>query len=246
MTRTSAPRWSPRRRSLAAATALASLVAMALTTAARADASPAAPAQLSVTLTDGVSEVHSDSDVHYSATVTNQGTRPITTRLVLTAPGYVNITRAPGARVAAHSATWRITVPASKSVTRTAAAHIATIAKGDYRVTTLASVYATNSAAGVPLIRTAVANTITGVTDPARTVKPTSAARQPSSSSSSSHWPLWGGGFALALLLLGAGGWGWSRRRRGAGAGAAPTPAISEPDAVLSGASGRHRASQVE
>jgi LPXTG-motif cell wall-anchored protein len=87
-------------------------------------------------------------------------------------------------------------------------------------VTVLASLYRGASVAGSPLIRTADADRIAGVKDPAHTVPspgrsspPRAAGSRGSSSGAPLTWSLAGAGF-VALL---AGGLIWRRRRRSLG-----------------------------
>jgi len=99
-------------------------------------------------------------------------------------------------------------------------------------VIALASLYRAKTAGGIPLIRTAVANTIAGVTDPARTVKGAPSPATGKRDSSGPNWLLVAGGPALALVLLAAGTLLWRRRRRSGGSGgAAASPADSGVEA---------------
>jgi LPXTG-motif cell wall-anchored protein len=217
-------------------------------------AAPPPPAQLSITLTDGVTQVHSNTDVTYTTKVINQGSRPVTAELVLSTPTYVTITHAAGAKAADHAATWRITVRPGRSVSRTTTAHIGAISKTDYRVTTVASLYPGKATTGVPLIRTAVANTIAGVTDPARTVTRPASHPKGQHASSSTNWLVVIGGPALAVVLLAAAVLWWRRRRGGRGAGSAaaavvepplagaPEESAADPARLAPAATGRHHA----
>lgn len=174
------------------------------------------PAGLSITLTDGVTQVRSDMDVTYTVKVGNAGGTKVTAKLVLTAPAYATLSRAAAAGTGKHIVTWKITVPAGKAITRTASAHIGTIARTDLRVTTLASLYQGKSSSGVPLIRTADANSIAGVTDPAHTVPPPGhpgRSLQQHTDSGPSLWLIVGLPIAAVLLLAAAAALWWRRRR---------------------------------
>jgi hypothetical protein len=206
---------------------LLAVLAAGLATSATAAAKSATP-QLSITLDDGVTQVRSDTDVSYTAKVSNHGSAAVHATLVLATPGYVAVTRAAGATVTAHAATWSITVMPGKSAIRTAKAHIGTIAKTDYRVTTLASVFRGKSTTGLPLIRTAVANKISGVTDPAHTVTSHAASATSRHGSSGTNWALVAVLPAAVLAALLAGGFLWRRRGRHEPAEPAARP-VTEP-----------------
>jgi len=206
-----------------------------------AQAAPAPPAQLSIALTDNLTQAHSNSDVSYAAKVTNNGTSPVSAELVLSTPSYVTVTHATGAKVVAHAATWRITVRPGHSVSKSATARIGVIAKGDYRVSTLASLYEEEATSGVPLIRTAVANTIAGVTDPAHTIKGTTPHQVRTGGSAGTNWLLVAGLPALvAVLLLGATLLWWRRRQESDGPASPAEPALELP-ADLAAAFAAHR-----
>lgn len=210
-----------------------------------AEATPAPPAQLSISLTDGLAQVRSNTDVRYATRVTNNGSAPISAELVLSTPTYVTITHAPGAKVARHTVTWRITVRPGRVVSRPATAHIGTIAKTDYRVTTLASLYRGKETSGIPLIRTAVANPIVGVTDPAGTVKGSPRRLAGKHGTSHTNWLLLAGVPGLALVLLAILTLVWSRRRRDRrAASTAQTTARADGPLPASVATGRHHVSE--
>lgn len=154
----------------------------------------AAPQGLSVTVSDDKNEVRSDSDTAYKATVRNDGTEPAKVTLVLTVPGYVTITDAPDADIADTNATWTVQIDPGKAITTTANTHIKDIPAGQFRVTTLASVYE-NDTNQSPLIRNADANRIQGVTDPADTRR--NPAASSTNTSSSATWSTW-----LLIILL--------------------------------------------
>jgi hypothetical protein len=149
-------------------TATVSLVSLAPT--ARAATSQAAPPPgLSVTISDATAQTASKATLTYTSTLTNAGTRPVTAQLVLAIPSYASYAQATGATVNKQTATWPVTVAAGKAVTKRAAVTIGTIPKGEVRVTTLISVYLPGHPPTL-LIRSAEANRIQGVTDPAHSV----------------------------------------------------------------------------
>ncbi|GAA3876417.1 hypothetical protein GCM10022381_18730 [Leifsonia kafniensis] len=152
---------------------------LALGGAATSAAAAEVPTGLSVTITDGVDEVTAGSDVTYTAELSNTGSDPVTATLVVTVPGYVEITAADGAEsdgtesvtaATATDAAWVVTVEPGAVATVAVGARVGEIPADELRVTTLVSVYlgdGDDARAAAPVIRSADANTIEGVTDPA-------------------------------------------------------------------------------
>ncbi|HZC72835.1 MAG TPA: hypothetical protein VE442_19215 [Jatrophihabitans sp.] len=174
------------------------------------------PTGVSVSLTDSHQQIRSGKAVHYAARLTNSGGRLLHARLVVEVPGYVAIINARHAKITTHSASWRVTVRPGRAISRTVAAHIGTIANGDYRVTALASVYRGRGTDRL-LVRTADADKVFGVTDQTRTIRhapPTAAQPRPD-----------GGGSRVLLvavlasvdgvIAVGLAGLVWWRRRPG-------------------------------
>jgi hypothetical protein len=160
----------------------------------------APPPGLSVTIDNGITHVSSDTDTTYTTTVANAGTDPVAVTVVVTVPPFAKPGDAPGATVEGANATWTLTVDpgTNKSVTMTA--HVAAIPKGTYRVTTVASVYLGDTAAGAPVIRSADADKIPGVKDPIVTSGRTPA---PAASSTGSYsWVLPVGITGVIVILL--------------------------------------------
>jgi hypothetical protein len=144
------------------------LSAPAATAAATADPG-AMPAGLSIAISDGRAGTAPGSSSNYTATVTNGGPAAVTGKLVITLPSHATYSEATGAHIQKSDATWQVTVPPGKSVTRQATADVGRIPKGEVRVTTLATLYASDDRGRI-LVRAADANAIRGIVDPARTV----------------------------------------------------------------------------
>ena len=90
----------------------------------------AAPAGLSVTITDGSDEVTSNTGVTYTAELTNAGSEPVTATLVITVPPFATLKAAEGGEIAAPAATdatWTVTVDPGASASVTASATIGAI-----------------------------------------------------------------------------------------------------------------------
>jgi hypothetical protein len=176
-------------------------------------AAAAPPVELSISLSDGVGEVHSAMDVTYAAKVTNGGGAKVAGRLEIAVPGYVKLKKGGGGKVSKQTATWTVTVPAGKTVSRSVRAHIGDITKGEVRVTALASVFQGRS--DVPLIRTADADRIAGVHDPAPAAPtPKPAANAAKDDGGVNLWLV--AGLPGAAVVLIAAAW-LLRRRRHAG-----------------------------
>ncbi|MGO4535759.1 hypothetical protein [Leifsonia sp. 2MCAF36] len=195
---------------LAGGALLSVLLGAPAAVAATAAAPEAAPAGLSIAISDGVAATASGSTSKYTATVTNDGTAPVTGKLVITLPAQAKYSEAGGAHVEKSDAVWQVTVPAGKSVTHRVTADIGRIPKGEVRVTTLATLYAADDGSRI-LVRAADANAIQGVVDPAHTVgqKPAKAA----DSGGSPALLVVGVAISVVLLALAATGVVWLRRR---------------------------------
>jgi len=125
----------------------------------------AAPPGLSISITSANSDVHPGDRLSYVATLRNDGTSAIDGRLVVTVPSYVRISGAAGGDLTGSEASWTVQVPAGGSVTEKVTAVLGGIPKGELRITTLVGLYLGDAAQ--PVIRSAEADTIAGVTDPA-------------------------------------------------------------------------------
>lgn len=179
-------------------------------------AGPTSPVRLSIALTDNHITMAAHSAAAYTATVTNSGIQAVSGTLVFAAPGFVQYPDAARhGMITKHDARWKITVPGGQSVTERVTVRVGTIPKSAIRVTSLASFYI-GAASGSPVIRTADADRIAGVQDPAPAPAITPPAAKPKTGSAGGGlgavgWSLIGGG-ALALVALVA-GLGIRRRR---------------------------------
>jgi hypothetical protein len=169
------------------------------------------PPGLSVTISDATAQTTSKATLTYTSTLTNAGTRPVTAQLVLAIPGYASYVQATGATVDKQNATWPVTVPAGRSVVKKASVTLGTIPQGEVRVTTLISVYLPGHPPTL-LIRSAEANRIQGVSDPAHTVNTAGANRGGSRPISAGTVAAIAVPGVLVLLLVGA--WALRARRR--------------------------------
>lgn len=169
------------------------------------------PAGLSIAISDGVAETASGLSSNYTATVTNRGSTPVTGKLVITLPSHATYSDAKGAHIDKADATWQVTVAPGKSESRRATADVGRIPKGEVRVTTLATLYASGDRAQI-LVRAADANAIQGVVDPAHTVgqKPKTAVVAPGNPT----LLIVGGAIFAVLLALVATGMLLLRRRK--------------------------------
>lgn len=147
-------------------TAAAGLSMILLLTGATWSASAETPPGLSITIDNGATETAPNSEVTYSTTLANSGTKSVVATIVVSVPAFATITKAPEGKIDGVDATWTVTVKpgAKKSVSTTA--HIGVIPEGEYRTTVLASVYLGKTATGAPVIRSADADKIPGVADP--------------------------------------------------------------------------------
>jgi hypothetical protein len=128
-----------------------------------------APAGVSISITDGVSEVDSGSVVQYRATITNIGPAPVSGILTVTIPDYSKYVDPITADVSGDGASWSVTVDPGKSVSKKVKVTVGTIPRREVRVTTLATLTASDDPAHI-LVRTADPDLIRGVQDPAHTV----------------------------------------------------------------------------
>jgi hypothetical protein len=185
-----------------------------------ASAAPA-PVKLSITVTDDATLIHPKSATEYSATVTNQGSRSVRGTLVLTTPDYLRYAHVRGnGKITNGDVRWKITVGAGQAVTERVTVRVQSIPKSAVRVTTLASFYL-GRVTDTPVIRTADADRIPGVKDPApvaapRTAIPKKPHREAAASDSAGFgalgWSLVGGGAVLVLLAAGLLARRWRRR----------------------------------
>ncbi len=182
-------------------------------------AAPAAT-RLSISVSDGVSQVRDKTSVAYVATVVNAGTAPVTGRLVLEVPQYARYGRVRAATVVHRTASWTVRVQPGATVRRRAPVRIGTIPSGQLRVTSLASLFL-GSVTGSPAIRAADSDRIAGVVDPPATPVRSPVSRARAAPPGRDHrgagaW-LWLGlpsvGLAAAAV---AGLLVWRRRRAGA------------------------------
>jgi hypothetical protein len=200
---------------LIALTILTFLTALTGAGAARAETPPPG---LSIAIDNGADQTRANTDVSYRTTLANDGTSPVTAVIVVTVPPFASIEKAGDGTVDGIDATWKVTVdPGQKEVVSTSA-HIGSIPEGQYRVTTLASVYLGDTAAGAPLIRSADTDKIPGVTDPvvaASSPKPQPAPSKADSATAAFAWvlPTLIGG-SIGLLVVAAIIIMWAKRRQ--------------------------------
>jgi hypothetical protein len=96
--------------------------------------------------------------------------------LTVTIPAYSKYVDPIAADVSGDGASWSVTVDPGKSVSRNVKVTVGTIPKGEVRVTTLATLTASDDPARI-VVRTADPDLIRGVQDPAHTVgRPTAGA----------------------------------------------------------------------
>lgn len=194
---------------------------------------PAPPVGLSVGLSDGRTQVHSDLGVIYTATLSNGAAKPVTADLLLTVPAYLTIRAAGGAKITKQNATWPVTVEPGETVSKSLSAHIGTIPKTERRLTSLITVYQ-GAATDRPVIRSAAVNTIAGVGGPAQGNQPVSV-RHTSTRAHNDSDARWLVLIAIAaVLVLAAACFIWLRRRRETAPAAAQTATdASEDDEAL-------------
>jgi hypothetical protein len=191
-----------------ARTALAALALAATGIAGIGAASPSAtptppPPGLSITIDNGATTTKPNSDVSYKVTLANAGTSPVTAWIVATVPGYGKITDAGGGQAKDGNDTWKVTVDPGKKQTETLKAHIGTIPKGTYRVTTLASVYLSEDTSGAPIIRSADSDAIPGVKAPVLTT-PSPTTSSPAHAAGSITTPVLIGILGAVVIILAA------------------------------------------
>jgi hypothetical protein len=185
-------------------------------------AAPAAAApdatRLSISVSDGVSQVRDKTSVAYVATVVNDGAVAVTGKLVLEVPEYARYNRAHEAKVTKQVASWTVQVPAHSTAARRASVTIGTIPSGQLRVTSLVSLFV-GPVTGAPAIRAADSDRIAGTVDPPATPLPQPMSQQPSAAATGPQ----GGGSStwvvVGLPVLGAAGFAglaglvrWRRR----------------------------------
>jgi hypothetical protein len=172
-----------------------------------ADVAP--PAGVSISITDGVSEVDSGSEVQYRATITNVGPAPVSGTLIVTIPAYSKYVDPITAHVSGDGASWNVTVDPGKSVSKNVKVTVGTIPKGEVRVTTLAALTASDDPARI-VVRSADPDLIKGVQDPAHTVgRPAAGA-----SDALTGIGVVGGVMAAVIVILAIVAFVWIRRRR--------------------------------
>jgi hypothetical protein len=185
-------------------------------------AAPAAAApdatRLSISVSDGVSQVRDKTSVAYVATVVNDGAAAVTGKLVLEVPDFARYGGAHDAKVTKQAASWTLRVPPHSTMARRATVKIGTIPSGQLRVTSLASLFL-GPVTGVPAIRAADSDRIAGVVDPPATPLPQPAGQKPSAAATgpegggSSTWVVVGLPVLGAVGLAGLVGLVWWRRR---------------------------------
>jgi hypothetical protein len=134
----------------------------------------AAPAGLSISLSDGLTQTRSGSELTYTASIANTGTTAVKGTLQLSPPSYASYQNTAGAKLSKQLASWSVSIPAGKSVSKKVIVKLGPIPRGQLEVTTLASFYI-GKVTGPPTVRTADADHIAGVSDTPRTVKPKNA-----------------------------------------------------------------------
>jgi hypothetical protein len=173
--------------------------------------------RLSISVSDGVSQVRDKTSVAYIATVVNDGAAAVSGKLVLEVPEYARYGRAREAKVTKQVASWTVEVLPHSTVARRATAKIGTIPPGQLRVTSLASLFL-GPVTGAPAIRAADSDRIAGVVDPPAIPLPQPTSKRPAAAATgpddggSSTWVLVGGP-VLAAGLAGLAGLVWWRRR---------------------------------
>jgi hypothetical protein len=202
-------------RTMALLSAVTAVVVAGLVAAAPSGAAPDAT-RLTISVSDGVSQVTDKASVAYVATIANDGAAAVSGTLVLQLPPYARYGRVSEAKVTKHVATWTVRVPARATVVRRANATLGIIPSDQLRVTSLASLYL-GPVAGSPAIRAADTDRITGVDDPPVRPVRQSASRAPAASGG--HGGGSREGLVVGLPLVGGAGlagltalWWWRRR----------------------------------
>lgn len=129
----------------------------------------AVPPGLSVAIGNGVEEVGSDSEVVYTAELSNRGQETVAATMVITVPDFATITEAEGAEILGGDSSWAVVVEPGGSAAVSARVRIGEIPDGLFRVTTLVGVHLGEESTK-PVIRSADSDTIPGVTDPSTVV----------------------------------------------------------------------------
>ncbi len=160
-----------------------SLLVTPAASAATPDASQPAPDGLSIAITDGEADVAPGASLNYTVTVTNRGTTPVAGELVISRPAFASFSKVEGSHPEKADAAWNVTIAPGTSERRHAGVVVGHIPAGEFRVTALATLYASADRSRI-LVRAADANAIQGVLDPAHTVgqSPTKVAASPTDS----------------------------------------------------------------
>ena len=170
----------------------------------------APPSGLSIAITDGVKQIKSGATLHYTASVTNDGVKPLTGELAITIPTYARFTDDGSAKVSKVNASWSVTVKPGKTTSQRISVVVGAIPKQEYRVTTLATLYPSATSTQI-LVRSADPDSIAGVTDPAHTVSVRSEAGAHPLSAASVVAIV--AGVALILIAATIGAYWWARKR---------------------------------
>jgi len=204
------------RRRLVAVALTAGLTTLLLATAGPVAATaraPRPPVGLSITLTDGAGQLKPNTDVRYTATLTNRGSAAVRLRLVLTMPRYARIRSTGGGKSIGPNVTWTVTARAGQATTRRADVHIAaSVPAGQLRAGALVSAYLAGAGPhALPIVRAADSDSIAGVSD-----GPTAGAgpATPKRGRRSSGWPAAGIALGGLAVLAGIGAAGVALRRR--------------------------------
>ncbi|HEV7742235.1 MAG TPA: hypothetical protein VGO65_07430 [Pseudolysinimonas sp.] len=155
------------------------------------------PAGLSIAIHNDSTEVRSGDALTYTVVVENSGSDRVDGRLVVTLPDFVRAVDVGGADRSGADLSWPISVAGGEKVTETVTGRIGEIPADEVRVTTLAGVYLGD--ASEPAVRTAEADAIAGVADPAHAVadRPATASAGPALG-----WIIGGAGGVIAAGLL--------------------------------------------
>jgi hypothetical protein len=168
------------------------------------------PSGLSIAITDGVKQTSSGAMLHYLASVTNDGVKPLIGELTITIPTYAQFTGDGSAKVSKANASWSVSVKPGKTTSERISVLVGKIPKQEYRVTTLATLYPSGSSTQI-LVRSADPDLISGVTDPAHTVSVRS--QVGAHSLSGTAVALIVAGTVLILIAATVGTYWWARKR---------------------------------
>jgi hypothetical protein len=174
-------------------------------------------ADVSIALTDGVTDVTAGSIVTYTATVTNTGATPVAGTLVVTVPAFATYGNVGDGTVAEHDVSWPVTIAPGAAVTKPVTVSLGTFPDGEQYLTTLASFYV-GPVTTTPTVRTADADRLPGAKGPATgevvPTPPTPAAKHKSSVSALAVVLIVVGAVAVVAGLTGIVAWILRRRRR--------------------------------